>query len=80
MDFLKIFDPATYIAQETYLQMYLCFAGLFKGMLPRMIALTFLVSSFWVSFYRKNILMALLFFSVAVFFTYVGGLFAAMGF
>ena len=80
MDFLKLFDPPAYLGYERYMQLCGYLALIFKGFFPRCMALLSLVMSFWSAIVRKNLVTSIVFYCLAVMFTYFWGILILLGF
>ena len=80
MEFLRLFDPPAYLGSERYLELCGYLALLFKGFFPRSMAIASLIMSFWSAIVRKNMLTSIIFYSLAVMFTYFWGILMLLGF
>jgi hypothetical protein len=78
MDFLELFNPLKHFSQGEYLSFWhYLFLTLLSGFWARLIASLSILFSFWFGVYRRRPALGALFFIVAVFISYFGGLMKA---
>lgn len=75
MDFLEFFNPLKHFSQAEYISFWqFLFATLLSGFWARFIASLSILFSFWFGVYRRRPGLGALFFGLAVFISYLGGL------
>lgn len=79
MDFLDLFNPLRHFSQTEYFSFWqYLFATLLYGFWARLIALISILFSFWFGVYRRRPGIGALFFGIAVFVSYFGGVLKAI--